>query len=55
MNALPTDARTMFRKEEFVSNMGQRPNYAAKKDAQIKLRKEVCVSSMGHSRNDAAV
>ena len=42
MNALPTDARTMFRKEEFVSNMGHRSRLedVAVKDAQIMSRIE---------------
>ena len=34
--------------------MGQRSNYAARKDAQIKLKKEDCASGMGQSTNDVA-
>ncbi len=48
-------AQILLSREESAEGMGQKPNYAAKKDAQITHRKEDCALGMGHRSNYAAV
>ena len=47
--------QTLSKREEYVSSMGQRPNYAVAKDARTKLGKEEYASGTERGPNNAAV